>query len=168
MSSTVTRFKDVHLLHPSMDFAVIPFGLLAAWLAIVSINLSAHDEMRLATYAGLITLSGLSMAAVTFARSTLYGAHSDAMAKIRDSFKEPLRNNWRSIIRDTFIIAVAGILCFWVDAVNPALAVYIAGGTLALLAARVLRAFAWMEFSQRIEIIASRDRIIDEIPYANH
>ncbi|WP_173151278.1 hypothetical protein [Brevibacterium permense] len=157
-SSITTHVRDAFMLSPAYDFIFVPVGTLVAWLAISTVSLN-EPELRWAIYTGLLTISGLSMASVTFARSTLYGAKSDVMGSLRDTFREPLRKNWRSIIRDTFAVSVTGLACFWIDAANSTLAILVAGASLGLLIARVSRALQWMDYSQRIEVVAANDRV---------
>lgn len=164
MITVTAKRTDFYLRHTSVDYVLCGVGAAVA-LAYLALGGPSPDSVRYASFTGLITVSALSMATVTFARSMMYSAPSTLMGKVRELFQDQLRHNWRVIIRDTFAAAVAGVFCFWIDMASTTLSLVVAFTFLGLVVARVARAMKWMDYTQHVENLSALDRFVDRPSY---
>lgn len=143
---------------------VLPLLGVALWIAVPQSYYPADETTRRSIYTLIATVSGLAMAATTFACSMTYQSANILMTRVRDLFSVPLKRNWVTIIRSNLMTALIPILALALDGVSAPWAVCIAMYAVLLLIARFLRALYWLQYTLFMQNLSVQvpDRIVVE------
>jgi hypothetical protein len=95
----------------------------------------------------LATISGMAMAATTFACSMTYQSANILMARVKTVFAGELKRNWITIIRSNLLTAVVPLVGLMVSAEMMTVAVGLGVYAASLLVCRFLRATFWLQFT---------------------
>lgn len=152
------RLKSVWSDHPRVDFVLpVLLGGIVLVIALSNSGSSLIDEAgRRVVYTGLASLSALGFTASTFVCTMTYQSSNYLMSDIRKHHSAAVRRNWTSILATLLGAAVTALILHAVDAWFSDLAIGVAAGLLALVAAQMYRALWWLKRTLFIEDVASR------------
>lgn len=144
--TTSIAWRDRIAARPVFDH-LLPIGALAFWFFALAGVVPSDANARAYIYAGTATVSGLAMAASTFACSMTYQSSNVLMAHAREMFSKPLKRNWISVIRSNLLTSIAPLAALAVDGNSRSWGMAIAIYSVALLIARFNRALFWLQYT---------------------
>ncbi|KRE72618.1 hypothetical protein [Arthrobacter sp. Soil762] len=153
--SAKTRLGNIWANAPMVDH-VLPLAGVALWFFIAQSYFPADDATRRSIYTLIATVSGLAMAATTFACSMTYQSANILMTRVKDLFAVSLKRNWVTIIRSNLMTALIPVVAMAIDGLS---AHWAAGGALyavLLLVARFLRALYWLQYTLFMQSLAAQ------------
>lgn len=108
------RLRDLLSSRPILDHS-LPLIVLFAWWFFLSGWTPNDASTRQWVYATMATVSGLVLAASTFACTMTYQATDTLMVKVRQRNSAVLRRNWFAILQSSLATAALPLLCFAID-----------------------------------------------------
>jgi hypothetical protein len=131
--------------HPIYDH-VFPVLAVAVWV-ILAQWVPPQESARQWIYGSVATVSGLALAASTFACTMTYQSSNILMTQVRKMFTKELRRNWMAILRSALLTALLPLIALAIDSTNSAAATGVTLYAVFLLIARFLRSIFWLSYT---------------------
>jgi hypothetical protein len=141
-----SRFLDILTAHPALDY-LAPAALLAVWFFAAGSWIPGDVAARQWAYASVATISGLSLAASTFACTITYQTTDSLMVQVRRKHRLVLKRNWISILRSTLLTAILPVIALLLESVSAPLAFGLVLCATGLLVCRFARSLYWLTFT---------------------
>lgn len=164
MATTVrARIGNVWAKAPALD-QLLPIVAVMLWLVLAQSYVPSDDATRRNIYTLIATVSGLAMAATTFACSMTYQSANILMTRVKDLFAASLKRNWVTIIRSNLVTALIPVGAMAIDGLSAQWASGLALYAVVLLVARFLRALYWLQYTLFMQNLSAqvREKVIVE------
>lgn len=142
---TKSRFLDFITAHPAVDY-LAPAAILAVWF-IAGAGMPGDVAARQWAYASIATVSGLSLAASTFACTITYQTTDPLMVQVRRKYRAVLKLNWIAILRSTLLTALLPVIALLLELVSAPIAFGLVLVATGLLISRFMRTLYWLTFT---------------------
>lgn len=143
---TKSKFLDFLTEHPAVDY-VAPTAVLIVWFCIAGFWVPGDVAARQWAYTSIATISGLSLAASTFACTITYQTTDSLMVQVRRKYRLVLKRNWVAILRSTLVTALLPIIALLLELVSAPLAFGVVLIATGLLVCRFTRSLYWLTFT---------------------
>lgn len=142
---TKSRFLDFITAYPAVDY-LAPAAILAVWF-IAGSGMPGDVAARQWAYASIATVSGLSLAASTFACTITYQTTDPLMVQVRRKYRAVLKRNWIAILRSTLLTALLPVFALLLELVSAPIAFGLVLVATGLLISRFMRSLYWLTFT---------------------
>jgi len=153
---------DTVAAHPFFDH-LLPLILVVVWYFVTNAWTPPDASARQWVYGSVATVSGLALAASTFACTMTYQSSNILMTKVRARFTKELRRNWMAVLRSALLTAVMPIVALALDSTATKLSIALTIYAIGLLVTRFLRSLVWLEYtlfmSEHAETAIRRDDV---------
>lgn len=138
--------RDVWAAHPILDWAAPIAAVCVWWLLAGGWRPGDGNALRSALTVAA-TVSGMAMAASTFACTMTYNSANILMSEVKKLFSDELKRNWVSVISSNLLTAAVPACALFISSDAPGAAAGAFVGSVPLLATRFLRAVFWLRLT---------------------